>query len=148
MLKKIRQYKYRILLGGLAVFALILIRVFERVLFYDPFLHYFELEFNRIPLPTYDSFSLFLSLTFRYVLNSVFSLLLIYIVFKECTMIKFALVLYAVFFLVLMISMSAVLHFYETDDNFTLFYIRRFLIQPIFVLLFIPAFYYQRLSVK
>ncbi|MCW2119092.1 exosortase F-associated protein [Flavobacterium sp. 7A] len=135
-------------MGGLAIFALISIRVFERVLFYDPFLYYFELEFNRIPLPTYDSFSLFLSLTFRYVLNSVFSLLLIYIVFKEYNTIKFALVLYAVFFLVLMMSMGTVLHFYETDDNFMLFYIRRFLIQPIFVLLFIPAFYYQRLSLK
>lgn len=148
MLKNILRHKSRLLLAGFLLLGLVLIRVLERVLFYDPFIAYFESEFNSVPLPTYNSLSLFLGLSFRYVLNSVFSLLLIYVVFKDREMLHFAALLYVVFFALLMISFFVLLHFYQPTDNFTLFYIRRFLIQPLFVLLFIPAFYYQRLSTK
>jgi exosortase F-associated protein len=44
---------------------------------------------------------------------------------------------------VLMISFIFILTFFGEENKMTLFYIRRFLIQPIFILLFIPAFYYQ-----
>jgi exosortase F-associated protein len=37
-----------------------------------------------------------------------------------------------------------VVHFLDKENNFVLFYIRRFLIQPLFLLLFIPAFFYQK----
>ncbi|NBU81103.1 MAG: exosortase F system-associated protein, partial [Flavobacteriaceae bacterium] len=45
---------------------------------------------------------------------------------------------------ILMISFVFVLTFFAEESKMTLFYIRRFLIQPIFILLFIPGFYYQK----
>lgn len=146
MLKKILQNKLRFFIGGFLVLLFVFIRVFEKVLFYDPFLQYFELNFNELPLPDYNSFLLFLGLLFRYSLNTLISLALIYTVFKEINMVKFAAVLYVLCFFFLIISFFGVIKLYGNHNNFMLFYIRRFLIQPLFVLLFVPAFYYQRLS--
>ncbi|WP_374707786.1 exosortase F system-associated protein [Flavobacterium sp. J372] len=45
--------------------------------------------------------------------------------------------------MVLMIAFIIVVNT-EKPNLLALFYIRRFLIQPLFLILFIPAFYYQR----
>jgi exosortase F-associated protein len=52
--------------------------------------------------------------------------------------------LYMIFGSILMISFFFVLNFFGEQSKMILFYIRRFIIQPIFLLLFIPAFYYQK----
>jgi exosortase F-associated protein len=44
-----------------------------------------------LPLPSYDSFHLLIGLLFRYVLNTVLSLGLLYTIFRDGTMIKFLL---------------------------------------------------------
>jgi exosortase F-associated protein len=46
-------------------------------------------------------------------------------------MIKFASILYVFFFLILVSLFYAIIHFYGAQSNLTLFYVRRFLIQPI-----------------
>jgi len=126
----------------IALFAFI--RMFENQLFYDPFLDFFKSEFQLLPLPTFDGFRLFLSLFLRYLLNSIVSLAIIYVAFKEVELVKFSAVLYGIFFVILTIVFFAIIHFYGNTNNLLLFNIRRFLIQPIFVLLFVPAFYYQK----
>ncbi|WPR72737.1 exosortase F system-associated protein [Flavobacterium sp. NG2] len=146
MLKILFQHKVRFLLGVCLVFLLALVRVFEHDLFYDPFLGYFEGDFHNQPLPLFHSFQLFLGLLFRYSLNMLISLALIYVIFKEIEMIKFSFLLYILFFSFLIICFFSVIYVYGASNNLMLFYIRRFLIQPLFVLLFIPAFYYQKQS--
>ncbi|MBA0884464.1 exosortase F system-associated membrane protein [Flavobacterium undicola] len=126
------------------VFCLVLVRYYENVLFYDPFLDYFKGDFNQMPLPEFDVFRLILNLLFRYGLNMIISLGLIYVIFKDYMMIQFSFFLYLVAFFVLLILFFLVINYYGSDNNFLLFYVRRFLIQPIFVLLFIPAFYFQK----
>ena len=126
----------------IALFAVI--RMFENQLFYDPFLDFFKSEFQLMPLPTFDGFQLFLSLFLRYLLNSIVSLAIIYVAFKEVELVKFSAVLYGIFFVILTIVFFSIIHFYGNTNNLLLFNIRRFLIQPIFVLLFVPAFYYQK----
>jgi exosortase F-associated protein len=59
-------------------------------------------------------------------------------------MVKFSILLYMILGSILMISFFFVLNFFGEESKMTLFYIRRFIIQPIFILLFIPAFYYQK----
>jgi exosortase F-associated protein len=39
-----------------------------------------------------------------------------------------------------------IVYFFNSDQNLILFYVRRFLIQPLFVILFVPAFYFQKLN--
>jgi exosortase F-associated protein len=145
MQNKIYSQALKLVLSLGLLLCFVLVRFYEYILFYDPFLAYFRSDFNHIPLPDFDAFRLILSLVFRYSLNMIISLVLIYVVFKDKMMIQFSFLLYLIAFLGLMVSFFGVIYFYGSHNNFLLFYIRRFLIQPIFVLLFIPGFYYQKL---
>lgn len=143
MLKKLLKHKIQILIFIVLVLFLALVRAFETKLFYDPFLAFFKSEFNNHPLPEFDTYRLFFSMFFRYFLNTIFSLGIIYTIFKNIELVKFASILYGIFFLLLIIAFFLIIYFYGEHNNLVLFYVRRFLIQPLFVLLFVPAFYYQ-----
>jgi len=144
MLNKIYSHRVQLLFALGLLFCLVLVRLYEEVLFYDPFLAYFKSDFNQMPLPVFKPFQLILSLFFRYGLNMLLSLGLIYVLFKDSMMVQFSFLLYLLAFVVLLLSFFLVIYFYGAENNFLLFNIRRFLIQPIFVLLFIPAFYFQK----
>ena len=146
MLKKINKHKFRISLLLLSLLGLILIRAFENQLFYDPFLSFFKTDYQNKPLPDFDGVSLFFGLLIRYTLNTLLSLGIIYLLFKQLQLVRFAMLLYVVFFVVLIVLFFGLLYFSEQPDYLILFYIRRFLIQPLFLVLFIPAFYYQKIN--
>jgi len=131
------------MLGLLLVFLLALIREFENQLFYDPFLVFFKSDFAGLSFPQYDLFQLFLGLFFRFGLNTLVSLGLLYVIFEDKDMLQFSCLLFAVFFVLLVGAFFFLLSF-QNQNYLLLFYVRRFLIQPIFILLFIPGFYYQK----
>lgn len=128
----------------LFVVGLILIRTYEDLLFYDPFLSYFKLDYHNLSLPEVDCLKFFFGLLFRYFGNAIFSLSIIYVLFKDFELTKFASLLYFVFFVILVMVLFLVLLQGDQANKMAVFYIRRFLIQPLFLLLFIPAFFYQK----
>ena len=144
MLQMLLKNKEKIGWSLFLILLLILIRAFENTLFYDPFLNYYKDEYAHLPFPQINIFKLFFSLGMRFYLNSMISLFLLYVIFKDTQIVKFTAFLYMVLGSVLMISFIFTLNFFGEEHKMTLFYIRRFLIQPIFILLFIPAFYYQK----
>ena len=144
MLKKCLNPKISIAIATLFIILLVLIRTYEDSLFYDPFLDYFKSEYYNLPLPKVHNFQLFINLFFRYFLNSILSLAIIFVAFKDVDALKFASVLYLVFFIFLISSFFYILLINGETNKMNLFYIRRFIIQPIFLLLFFPAFYYQK----
>ena len=77
-------------------------------------------------------------------MNTLISLGIIYVLFKDVSKIKFSVFLFLIFFVFLIILMWVLLSYFNEKQAMALFYVRRFLIQPIFLLLFIPAFYYQQ----
>lgn len=123
---------------------LVSIRAFEDDWFYDPFINYFKEEFSHLKYPNYNEIPLFLNWIFRYLLNSIFSLAIIYVIFQEVRMVKFSAFLLTLFLIFLLLGMFILLHYFDEEKKMILFYVRRFLIQPLFLLLFIPAFYYQK----
>ena len=143
MLKKLLNNKLNIAIGIFLIALLIAVRAFEDTLFYDPFLNYFKTNYTNLPYPIVNPIKLFLSLGFRYYLNSMISLAVLYLIFRDFKIVKFSTFLYILFGCVLMISFFFVLLKLGSENKMTLFYIRRFIIQPIFLILFIPAFYYQ-----
>lgn len=98
MLSKLLEHKVRIIITIFIVMCFGLIRTFESQLFYDPFLDYFESNFKNWPFPPFDVFKLFCGLFFRYFLNTILSLILIYTLFRDREILKFSTFLYVFFF--------------------------------------------------
>lgn len=146
MLNKLLKNKTAVLVVIGLVALLVFIRMFEKQLFYDPFLVYFEGDYIKFPLPEFDGLQLFLGLFFRFLLNTILSLGILYFLFNDKEMIAFASILYVFLFLVLIVAFFGMLYFFKNQENLLLFYVRRFLIQPLFLILFVPAFYYQKLK--
>jgi exosortase F-associated protein len=136
------KIKYFAIAGFIAI--LVLIRIYESNLFYDPFLEFFNDATQNKTIPKYDGFKLFFGLLFRYLINSICTVFIIYLLFKETTLVKLASFLLLAFFVILTILFFFLLEFSANSDVLILFYVRRFLIQPLFLILFVPAFYYQK----
>ncbi|SFD28515.1 exosortase F-associated protein [Flavobacterium phragmitis] len=147
MLDNLKQNKLQIFIAVIVILCFALIRSFETKLFYDPFLNYFKDDFKDLPYPKFNGLKLFFGLFFRYFLNSALSLLLIYTLFQNQDIFKFSLIVYSFFIVLLLVAFFVILEYFP-NANWLLFYVRRFIIQPILVLLFIPGFYYQLQSSK
>jgi exosortase F-associated protein len=148
MLRELTSNKLKIVLIVLLVVLLAAVRGFEDTLFYDPFSLYFKGDYLNLAFPEYSAMHLFWSMGFRYWVNSAISLSIIYILFSDWELTKFAAVLYLIFFIFLIATFFLLLRFSDATNNFVLFYIRRFLIQPLLLLLFVPAFYFQKQQSK
>lgn len=139
-------FRYSLVL--IAFFLIIGIRFFEDALFYDPFLIFFKTDYQNKPLPNVEALQLILNLFLRYFANALLSLVIIYLLFLNKTHVKVAFVLYLVLFVLLLAIFSYLLFVSESPNYLVLFYVRRFLIQPVLLLLLIPAFYFQKLTSK
>lgn len=145
MLKEISNNKLRFLFLLLSLIGLVCVRFFEDILFYDPFLSFFKSHSQKQSLPIVNDVKLLFGFLFRYSLNTFFSLSIIYLLFKQLQLVKFSAVLFLVLFLVFVMLFFVVLRCTREPDYLIIFYLRRFLIQPLFLILFIPAFYYQQM---
>lgn len=133
-------------LGILALAGLlVLIRAFEDTLFYDPLLHFFEMDYKFLPLPEMDIFALQTGVALRFLFNTLISLAILWLVFQDRGIIKLSLILYGFLFAILFMAFSFIIFTSEgSSGHFVLFYVRRFLIQPLFLLILLPAFYFQK----
>ncbi|CAM3298352.1 exosortase F system-associated membrane protein [Aequorivita lipolytica] len=132
---------------GIIILAilLVLIRAFEDALFYDPLLHFFETDYKSFPLPLMDTFALQTGIALRFLMNTIISLAIIWLVFNDREIIKLSFILYSLLFTLLFLVFSFIIFNSEgAGGHFVLFYVRRFLIQPLFLLILLPAFYFQK----
>lgn len=138
------------LFGVLFLFGLlILVRWFEAALFYDPLLSFFKQDYLNQKVPDVELGKLLLHTSYRYLINTAISLLILWVAFRDRDVIKFSVVLYAFAFFILLSWMGWLVANATPESNYSiLFYVRRFLIQPIFVLLLLPAFYYHKKNDK
>lgn len=134
------------LLVGILFIFLILIRTYENVLFYDPYLTFFENDYLYIDSPRREVAKLVLFTTLRFVLNTVISLGILYLIFKGKGIIKFSALIYLIAYVLLLIPFLYFVINPDQDDYYLFFNIRRFLIQPIGLILLLPAFYYYKLN--
>ncbi|KAA5826290.1 exosortase F system-associated protein [Algibacter amylolyticus] len=128
------------------VVLLVLIRFYEGVLFYDPYLTFFQNDYLYIDSPRREIAKLVGFTTLRYALNTVISLAILFVVFKDKSIIKFSALIYVIAFLVLMVFYLYFVVNPRQEDYYLFFNIRRFLIQPILLILLLPAFYYHKIK--
>lgn len=128
---------------------LLLIRAFEDSLFYDPLLEFFKMDYKTMSLPEMDRYSLWIGIAFRYFLNAILSMAILWLVFLDRGIIKLSALLYIILFVLFGVAFSILVNTSEEGSNLlVLFYVRRFLIQPIFLLILLPAFYFQKQKSK
>ncbi|WP_418510826.1 exosortase F system-associated membrane protein [Corallibacter sp.] len=137
-----KLYKYLSL--AVLVGLLILIRAFENQLFYDPYLTFFKNDYLYIDSPRQETFKLVAYTSLRYILNSIISLAILFVIFKDRSVLKFSTLIYSLsYFILILIFLYFVIN-PKKEDYYLFFNVRRFLIQPLILLLLIPAFYYHK----
>ena len=127
---------------------LILVRAFASKLFYDPFIEYFKHDFLHKKVPVFSGYKLLFNMFLRYTLNTIISLVILYVAFQNKSFVKFAMKFYILAFVILIITFMIILKGELANGYLFAFYIRRFLIHPLFVLLLLPAFYYKQKTSK
>jgi len=125
------------------IFSLILIRHYADSIFYDPLISFFKSDYSTNPIPQFHTLNLLANVSLRFLINTMLSLAILVLLFKDKGIIKLAAILYLTLFFILILAFSFLLFYSESNKFLPLFYVRRFLIQPIFLLVLIPAFYFQ-----
>ncbi len=136
------------ILNWILVFAgilgLVSVRFLEDKIFYDPFLEFFKGDYKVSQIPDFITWKLLLSHIFRFLLNLFFSVVVVHFMFlnKKWTLQAVALMTIAFLFF-FPIYLWCLYSKMEIGYLFT-FSVRRFVIQPIILLLIIPIFYYRK----
>jgi len=138
----------RIGLIGVLFILLITVRAYGTRLFYDPFILYFHDDYLHKAMPEYNTVKLFFHIFLRYSLNMIISLAIIYLAFQKKGLVKFAVKFYVLAFIFLCLAYLILLNIGMLNGHLFAFYVRRFLIHPVFVLILLPAFYYQKKLVR
>ncbi len=141
------KHLLRLLGIGVLVVLLVLVRLFEHQLFYDPLIDFYRygghlaMEVPQIIFP-----KLLLNISLRYWLNTITSLVILFVAFRDKNIVKFAALLFTLLFGISITTFSIIYFNLNSENVMGLFYVRRFLIHPIFILILLPAFYYYRLK--
>ena len=124
--------------------GLVGVRMLEDHIFYDPFLNYFHEANKNIAFPEFEWVQLVLSHVFRFTLNLLFSCVIIHFLFKnkEWT-VQGAILVIIIFAITFPIYLYCIHDRFEIGYLFS-FYMRRFVIQPLILLLIVPLFYYRK----
>ncbi|WP_299212272.1 exosortase F system-associated protein [uncultured Dokdonia sp.] len=134
----------RVFVVFLCLLGFAFIRFRESELFYDPLIQFFKSNYQRMMLPDMEMWKFYISLFFRYLINMLLSLMILWMAFKERGIVKFALLFYGIIFALLAVILSILLNTQGVGEYLPVFYVRRFLIQPILLFMLLPAFYYYR----
>ena len=126
------------------ILGLVSVRFLEDKIFYDPFLEFFKADYKVTQVPDFIWGKLMLSHFFRFALNLIFSAIVVHFMFLNKKWTIQAVFLMAVAFLFFFpIYLWCLYSKMEIGYLFT-FSVRRFVIQPIILLLIIPIFYYRK----
>ena len=122
---------------------MVLVYVFQIELFYDP-LNHFQFNPKDPQVPQIDTWKLVFSKAFRYLLNDVLGLMVIWGLFQNRTYLQFAVYVFLFgFFILLPIYLVLVTNFYVEARPF-LNHLHRVVLNPVLMMLLIPAFYCQQ----
>lgn len=136
----------RIILTTILFGTLFLIRAYEMDLFYDPLIIYFQNDYLYTSIPEIDHWHLIADMFFRYCMNSVISIGIIYLIYQKKKYVKFTGFAMMFAFIIMIFVFSMLLRSNFESGYLLPFYIRRFIVHPIFLIILLPAFYYYKRS--
>lgn len=125
---------------------LVLVKVFESSIFYDPLITYFKNDYLYQQVPVLEVGDLMFFYSIRFWMNTLLSISILKLIFINKDYWKDVLPLYLIGYLVMLGLLYILL---QSQANYlVLFYVRRFIIHPIFLLLLVVYYYLEsRLNV-
>ena len=115
----------------------------EDTLFYDPFIDFFR-KVGTVAYPDFVWTKLIFSHILRYGLNVLFSCGIVFALFNDKKLVKqTAILMIGAFLIVFPLYLWSIGTDMKIGQLIT-FYLRRFVIQPILLLIIIPIFYFHR----
>ncbi|MDO5655190.1 MAG: exosortase F system-associated protein [Flavobacteriaceae bacterium] len=135
-------WKYGLIL--ILIMGLFMVRYFQEFLFYDPLLRFFETDFSKQSFPEINLISHLGSILLRYGINMLLSLGIIHLLFNDVRITKVSSLIFGFLLLILIPIYYYFIHT-EFSQLFTAgFYVRRLLIQPLMLLVLVPAIWYYK----
>jgi exosortase F-associated protein len=126
---------------GTGVLGLAMVYIFQRDFFYSGFS---DFGAGTVKLPDFDAFRFAWHKLIRFLLNDGFSLLIIYGIFQRKDFMSFGFKLFQIeLFVILPIYLTLSVFLYE-PTRFFLQHIHRLVVNPVLMMLLIPAFFYQQ----
>ncbi len=124
--------------------GLVCVRAFEVALFQDPLQSYFLGDFQKYAFPEVSIFKLIALTSFRFLINTVLSLWILWFLYKKKRFLNAALWVYLFAFVILMTLF--VILFQTSGDlgKMAFFYTRRFLIHPVILFVLVAGFYFLK----
>lgn len=138
----------RIILVFVLFVLLFLVRAYEMEMFYDPLIEYFQNDYLYKSIPEINSWHLAVDLLYRYTINSLISLGIIHLIFQNKKYVKFSGFLLMFAFMIMIVIFSFLLRSNFEFGYLLPFYIRRFIVHPLFLIILLPAFYYHKKSIS
>jgi len=124
-------------------FGLVLVYIFQMQIFYDPHQN-FSVNDVHAKVPELDVMHYILSKILRYSLNDGFALLIIWGLFANKKYMRFAVIIFLIGLLILLpLYLALSISFYPNSFTF-LNHLHRIVLNPVLMMLLIPAFYYQQ----
>ena len=136
------------ILAIIGICGLIGIRMMESEIFYDPFLNYFHEANKQLTVPDFVWGKLIMHHIFRFILNIIFSAIILQAFFNNKKWTIQGLILMTLVFVITFVVYLYCLHTKLDVGYLFTFYMRRFVIQPLILLLIIPLFYYRKMLLK
>lgn len=133
----------------LIIVGLASVRFIGAFAFYDPLIAFFKsADYHSQMLPEISMPKFIGSMALRYAVNTILTLLLIYVTFQKIELVRVSVFIYILVFLLLMPALIALIYFASGDEFIYLFYVRRILIHPVLTLILLPAFLYHERQLK
>ena len=137
----------RYTLAAIVLLLIVSVRIFETKLFYDPLLTFFK-DSNRVELPPFDDVKLYTNVFFRYMINLLLIVLFVKLIFWKQNYVKFTIIVGVLTLVILLPLYGFMLNNQLNFGEMIFFYVRRFLIQPMLLIILVPCFYYQEIRNK
>jgi exosortase F-associated protein len=132
----------RLVVGLIGLVGLIAVYVLQNQIFYDPFKGY-PMIAGKLP-EDYQPWTYSIQKVIRYLLNDGFALAIIYALFQERKYMQFAVYVF-LFGLIVLLPLYLVLFNFYSEQTYTyLNHLHRLVLNPVLMMLLIPAFFYQK----
>ena len=136
--------KSKLFIVAFLLILLVLIRFFEKQFFDDGLIDFFRHAYLSEDLPAVSVSHILLVDSLRFGLNSILSIGILYLLFRQAGLLRFLSWVYLLVFVPALLFFYYELTHYQAGDYLMLFYVRRLLVQPLLLLILAPALFYQK----